>query len=84
MLLPTKGISEERALLTVGAVVLDCLASPASVSGLWERLERARARQGNEERITFDWFALTLSALFAIGAIDVSAAGQLRRADVSA
>ena len=37
MLLPTKGINPERALLVVGADLLHLLDSPATISGLWER-----------------------------------------------
>ena len=37
MLLPTKGVSSDRALITIGAEILDELHDPSSVSTLWER-----------------------------------------------
>jgi hypothetical protein len=82
MLLPTKGITSERALLTVGASIIALLDSPATVSGLWERfIQRATAR-GDRSRITFDWFALALTMLFAIGAVGWDNRGRLERRHV--
>ncbi|WP_373462228.1 ABC-three component system middle component 6 [Arthrobacter oryzae] len=79
MLLPTKGISYERALLTVGADILEVLATPASVSALWERFTSLPSRKSSHERITFDWFALALAMLFAIRSIEQNEDGRLRR-----
>lgn len=47
MLLPTKGIEPERALLTIGARIVSLLESPATITGLWERFWNA---QGKIER----------------------------------
>ena len=82
MLLPTKGLSAERALLTVGSEILPLLERPTSVSGLWDRFASRRA-QSRSERITFDWFSLSLTALYAMGLIDWTADGQLERRRVS-
>jgi len=83
LFLPTKGISAERALLTIGAEILSTLETPAGVSAAWERY-RATHADGDRELITFDWFALALSALFSLGLIDWTAGGRLERRDVSA
>ena len=83
MLLPTKGISSDRALLTVGADILEVLTAPTSVNGLWERFSKARASASQSERLTFDWFSLALATLFAVGAIDVTATNHIRRRHVS-
>jgi hypothetical protein len=82
LLLPTKGLSAERALLTVGSEVLPLLERPTSVSGLWDRFA-SRRTQSRSERITFDWFSLSLTALYAMGLIDWTAEGQLERRRVS-
>jgi hypothetical protein len=82
MLLPTKGISARRALLTIGANVVRLLDSPATVSGLWERF--VKANDDSQVKVTFDWFALTLSMLYAVGAVAWNANDQLERRCVSA
>ena len=84
MLLPTKGITADRALLTVGAALLSLLDSPTTVSGLWERLSQKTKSNDEFGRITFDWFAMALSMLFAIQAINWNASGQLVRSHVPA
>jgi len=80
MLLPTRGISFDRALITVGADVLVLLRSPSSISGLWDRFSTARAN--SKERITFDWFSLAIASLFAVGSVEWTSEGYLRRTDV--
>ena len=83
MLLPTKGVSSDRALITIGAEILDELHDPSSVSTLWERFS-VRERYGSKERrITFDWFALALSTLYTMNLIDTSADRFIRRVHVS-
>lgn len=83
MLLPTKGVSLDRALITIGSEILDELRDPLSVSALWERfsIHERSARRGH--RITFDWFTLALAALYALRLVDTSGDGYIRRADVS-
>ncbi|EEZ92102.1 hypothetical protein HMPREF0578_1431 [Mobiluncus mulieris 28-1] len=84
MLLPTKGISPQRALLTVGGSLLSLLDSPATVSGLWERFSNSFRGDENADKVTFDWFALALSMLFAIRVVSWNESGQLVRNYVSA
>ncbi len=75
MILPTKGIAPDRALITVGADVLRLLAEPKTVSRTWEEYARASTL---DPRITFDWFLLSLDLLFMIGAIHLDR-GRLHR-----
>lgn len=82
MLLPTRGISFERALITVGADALVLLRTPTSISGLWDRFNTTRVNSNAKERITFDWFSLALASLFAIGSVEWTPEGYLRRTDV--
>jgi hypothetical protein len=82
MLLPTKGVSAERALVTVGSELLEGLETPTSVSGLWEQYSDKERAQATHDRITFDWFSLALAALFAMNLVEWTSAGHLRRSDV--
>jgi hypothetical protein len=70
-------------LITLGADALSLLRSTTSISGLWERFTAARAKSASTERVTFDWFSLALASLFAIGSVELTEEGYLRRVDVS-
>ena len=71
MILPAKHLSQERCLSGVGAEIIRQLDRPLSASELWVRVCRANENFAP----TFDWFALALSFLYAINAIDYD--GQL-------
>lgn len=67
MILPSKHLSERRALLTLGSEILGLLDRPRTVSSVWEEV-----RGGNSEkkrRLSYDWFVLALDLLFLIEAI---------------
>lgn len=83
MLLPTKGVSTQRALITVGSELLETLETPKSVSALWEQYIARVQNQGRTDHITFDWFSLALASLFAINLVEWAPSGHLRRASVS-
>lgn len=78
MILPTKRIPEDRALLAVGADVLQMLGRPQTVSKVWEQMQRRREARGTTSPLPFDWFVLSLSFLFAIGAVELHE-GRLRK-----
>jgi len=78
VILPTKGLSEERALIVIGAEVLRILDRPMSVSTAWDKLQRARTN-GYVESIRYDWFVLALDLLFSIGALTLDR-GRLKKA----
>ncbi|WP_407838036.1 ABC-three component system middle component 6 [Streptomyces sp. DSM 116496] len=82
MLLPTKGVSSGRALMTIGSEILEDLRDPMSVSALWERYNTRQAAENRAHRITFDWFSLALAALYAMKVVDVSDDGYIRTARV--
>jgi ABC-3C biological conflict system middle component len=76
MILPTKGLALDRALLSVGAEVLRLLDRPKTVSRLWDQMRR---RQNSLlEAISYDWFLLSLDLLYLWGAVDFED-GRLRR-----
>jgi hypothetical protein len=78
MILPTKHLPPDRALLGIGAEILGQLMEPRSVSELWEAVREARGKNLSAAPLSFDWFVLALNLLYAISAIDHSN-GILRR-----
>lgn len=82
MLLPTRGVSAERALMTVGSDLLEALQTPKSVSSLWEHYKEQERASGSTDHITFDWFSLALASLFAIEVVEWTPSGHLRRVNV--
>ena len=72
MILPTKHISQNDALIGVGATLLLYLDQPRTVSGLWECVR-------NEPNVgTFERFVLAISLLHLLGALTL-VQGQLTR-----
>lgn len=82
MLLPTKGVSAERALITVGANLLEVLQTPKSVSALWEQYAARENEKGRSDYVTFDWFSLGVASLFAVNLVEWTQSGHLRRSRV--
>lgn len=77
MILPSKHLREDRALLTIGAEVLTLLREPKTVSRLWTELKRAR-----EGTLAYDWFILSLDLLFSMGLIEFDQ-GRVARCEVT-
>lgn len=67
MIQPTKGISAERALLTLGAQVVQQLDQPATVSAVWHSLKESRRKAGYQANISYWWFVLALDTLYGLG-----------------
>jgi len=80
LILPTKRLPEDRALLTVGADVLLMLSRPKTVSSLWEDIKNRRVEGKICAPLPFDWFILALCLLRALGAVDMRD-GRLHRAE---
>ncbi|PWE50757.1 hypothetical protein DEM26_07630 [Thioclava sp. NG1] len=70
MILPTKHIRPERALLTIGADILSALRRPMTVSRVWDELRRQRGEATEPAPITYDWFVLALDLLFTLKAVE--------------
>ena len=81
MILPSKHLPQDRALLTVGGQVLTFLAHPKTFSALWEELNRQDNGLGaaRPRKITYDWFLLALDLLYALGAIELKSGLVTRR-----
>jgi hypothetical protein len=80
MILPSKHLLQNRALLTIGAVVLRHLSGPATVSALWERVSRASKDRSAPAALGYDAFVLALDLLFLMGAIELRDGLLIRRA----
>ena len=78
MILPTKHIRPERALLTIGAEILATLRGPMTVSRVWDGVRRRRGETTEHAPISYDWFVLALDLLFALGAVELED-GLLRK-----
>jgi hypothetical protein len=79
MILPSKHLPQNRALLTVGAHVLGRLDRPKTVSAVWEDLACASdIHQEPLSSLTYDWFILALDLLYSVGAIELTE-GRLKR-----
>ena len=63
MILPSKHISQDYALIGVGAILLDQIDRPRTVTQLWESIRRVKT-VGNFER-----FVLALDVLYIVGAV---------------
>ncbi len=70
MILPGKHLQQDRALLGVGAEILGHLDEERTVSELWERVRSARGPEATP--LSFDWFLLALTFLYAVAAVDLT------------
>lgn len=75
MILPTRNIVPDRALLTVSGEVFQLLAHPETVSGVWDRVRGTNA----ERPIAYSWFLLAVDLLFSIGLVTFDERGLLVR-----
>ena len=80
MILPTKHLPTERSLIAIGADIVGLLDEPKSVSKLW--LDFQKLNKQRNLRLTFDWFTLAISMLYAIDAVEQSD-HRLRRREVA-
>lgn len=67
MILPGKHLKQDRALLGIGGDILNALEQGQSVSELWQRVQNNKSNLAHP--LSFDWFVLSLTFLYAIDAI---------------
>lgn len=77
MILPTKRLSPDRALLFIGGEIATLLDEPKTVSRVWEELRRKHAYL--LKPVPYDWFILALDLLYALGAVELNR-GKIRKA----
>jgi hypothetical protein len=69
MILPGKHIKQDRALLSVGGDILSVLDGRMTVSEIWKRVQNLRDSREESPPLSFDWFVLALTFLFAVSAV---------------
>ena len=70
MILPTKHIRPDRALIGVGAEVLGALENPMTMSKLWDEVRSHRSADTSNPVVDYRWFVLALDLLYMIGAVE--------------
>lgn len=75
MILPDKNIKLEYSLLNCGALVLESLEVPLTISALWEKLKEQKVFVGYEK------FIFTIDFLYMINGIE-NENGLIRRCDI--
>jgi len=78
MILPTKHVRPDRALIGVGAEVLGMLKQPMTISRLWDEMRGRRSLHTPNAPIDYQWFILSLDLLFTIDAVEFDR-GLVRR-----
>ncbi|MBB6118441.1 ABC-three component system middle component 6 [Nocardiopsis algeriensis] len=86
MIAPTRTISPQRALLTVGAqILISSRRQDLTVNQAWHRFQDWRAEHGHKASVPFWWFALALDVLYALGVVemrgDVLVFGEVRHGE---
>lgn len=71
MIVPSKSIREDLALLTIGAQIIEKLEVPATVNTLWDRVTELRSCRESPSALPFWWFALALDLLYSVGAVEI-------------
>lgn len=71
MILPSKHLPQDRALLTVGAAILKQMSHPLTVSALWEQMLCSSGEAKVQSHLRYDTFVLALDLLFLLGAIEL-------------
>ena len=79
MILPSKHMRADRALIGVGAEVLRVLGSPMTVSKLWDQIRSRRSADATNPVVDYRWFVLALDLLYMLRAIELDR-GLIRRA----
>lgn len=70
MILPSKHLSQDRALLSVGAKILQHLQMPKTVSAIWEKLSKTSCKTAMPP-IGYNSFILALDLLYSMNAIEM-------------
>lgn len=75
MILPSRNIAPERALLTIAGNVFRRLSEPTTVSRLWDDIRE----EHQQKPIAYGWFILAVDLLFVMNLIGFDEDGLLRR-----
>ncbi|AZN72289.1 hypothetical protein D5400_14275 [Georhizobium profundi] len=75
MILPTKNITPDRALLTLAGRIFDGLGVPRTISGIWDEFRL----QQQSSPIAYSWFILAIDLLYLMQLVQLGDDGLLRR-----
>jgi len=78
MILPSKHLAAERALLTLGGEILKALDQPRTISSLWDRMRSGNDVVKRRSVLTYSWFILAIDLLFIVRAVSYED-GTLRK-----
>lgn len=81
MILPNKHTPTDRALLGVGGDILTALATPKTVSALWDEIRSREVQGARAAVIDYKWFVLAVDLLYMLDAVETTG-GVLRRRSV--
>jgi len=70
MILPTKHLPPDRAIISVASEVYNLIGKRSSVSSIWNDLQDKHNSLMQQGKISYDWFILSLDFLYIIGAIE--------------
>ncbi len=70
MILPTKHLSPGRAIISVSSEILELINSHSTVSSVWNDLQVKYKASLRKDKISYDWYVLSLDFLYLINAID--------------
>jgi ABC-three component (ABC-3C) system Middle Component 6 len=70
MILPSKHLRPDRALISVASEVLELVGRRTTVSSIWNELQAKHSASLRQGVISFDWYVLSLDLLFLMGCIE--------------
>lgn len=70
MILPTKHLQPNRALISVASEVLSLIGRKSTVSSIWDALQARHKKALRYGDVPYDWYILSLDLLFLMGAIE--------------
>lgn len=77
MILPTKRLNSHRALIGIGADILEQLDKPKTISKIWDELNNIK-----HINYKYDWFVLALDLLYSMDAIRYNDGRVVRKNDI--
>ncbi len=70
MILPSKHMAPNRALISVSADVFELIDKRSTVSSVWNDFQEQQKSSLRYGEIPYDWFVLAIDLLFLIGVIE--------------
>ena len=69
MILPTKHLRTDRAIISIGAEILRILTKPKTISKIWDEFRILPSISKQKKPVNYDWFILSIDLLFTIDAV---------------